>query len=146
LMPLSTFIARATDVANDDLPRPASAKLSADELFNAVLGLDKLSLAGVRGNFMPQIMALPQTAVAAMPKARAASSKKVDIIDILAGKRTVSTTSVSKGIASSLAVPGVAATTNIFSVTVPKGEEKRARVFLERVKAVLEDEPGRLVL
>jgi hypothetical protein len=43
-------------------------------------------------------------------------------------------------------VPGVAATTNIFSVSVPKGDEKRAKVFLERVKIVLEAEPGRLVL
>jgi hypothetical protein len=35
---------------------------------------------------------------------------------------------------------------NVFSVTVPKGDEKRAEVFLERVKSVLESEPGRLVL
>jgi hypothetical protein len=35
---------------------------------------------------------------------------------------------------------------NVFSVTVPKGEEGRARVFLDRVKLVLEEEPGRLVL
>ena len=41
LIPLSTFIARATDVANDDLPRSKFAKESADELFNQVLGLTK---------------------------------------------------------------------------------------------------------
>lgn len=35
---------------------------------------------------------------------------------------------------------------NVFSVRVPKGEEKRARVFLERVKTVLQIEPGRLIL
>jgi hypothetical protein len=29
---------------------------------------------------------------------------------------------------------------------VPKGDEKRGRVFLERVKSVLEVEPGRLVV
>jgi hypothetical protein len=35
---------------------------------------------------------------------------------------------------------------NVFSVTVPVGEEKRARTFLERVKTVLQIEPGKLVL
>jgi hypothetical protein len=29
---------------------------------------------------------------------------------------------------------------------VPKTEERRALVFLERIKVVLENEPGRLVL
>lgn len=137
-MPLSTFIARAADFANDDLPRSKTAKPTADELFNSVLGLDKVLPAGVRGNFMPQITALPETAIATMPR-RAAPSKKTDIIDILTGK---------KGPVKSIqaAMPGVAATTNIFSVSVPKGDEKRAKIFLERVKIVLESEPGRLVL
>jgi pyruvate/2-oxoglutarate dehydrogenase complex dihydrolipoamide acyltransferase (E2) component len=139
LMPLTTFIARAADVANDDLPRSASAKQSPGELFNQILGLDKVSSSGVRGNFMPQITALPPTT---MQQAHAAPAKKADIIDLLTSKKTVSRPK------SSLAgpLPGIAATTNIFSVTVPKSDEKRARVFLERVKSVLEEEPGRLVL
>ncbi len=142
IIPLSTFIARATDVANDDLPRSASAKQSAEELFNQILGLDKISSSGVRGNFMPQITALPSTAVTMMPRAPAAPSKQADIIDFLTSKKTASRQNGS--LPSPL--PGIAATTNIFSVTVPKGDEKRARVFLERVKSVLEEEPGRLVL
>jgi hypothetical protein len=36
--------------------------------------------------------------------------------------------------------------TNLFTLTVPAGEEKRARTFLERMKTVLQVEPGRLVL
>ena len=36
--------------------------------------------------------------------------------------------------------------TNVFSVVAARGEEKRARVFLERVKNVVEGEPGRLIL
>ena len=36
--------------------------------------------------------------------------------------------------------------TNVFSVSAAKGEEKRARVFLERVKTVLQVEPGKLIL
>ena len=35
---------------------------------------------------------------------------------------------------------------NVFSVSVPKGDEKRAQIFLARVKSVLEAEPGRLVV
>lgn len=139
LMPLSTFIARAADVANDDLPRSASAKQSADELFDQILGLDKVSSSGVRGNFMPQITALPPTT---MQQARAVPAKKADIIDLLTSKKTVS--SLKSGLASPL--PGIGTTTNIFSVTVAKDNEKRARIFLERVKTVLEEEPGRLVL
>jgi len=137
-MPLSTFIARAADFANDSLPRSKTAKPTADELFNSVLGLDNVSSAGVRGNFTPQITALPETAIATMPR-RPVPSSKSDVIDILAGKRSL-VKSIYAG------VPGVAATTNIFSVSVPKGDEKRAKVFLERVKIVLEAEPGRLVL
>jgi len=34
----------------------------------------------------------------------------------------------------------------VFSINVPKGDEKRGQVFLERVKTVLEAEPGRLVV
>lgn len=136
-MPLSTFIARATDVANDNLPRSKTQAPTADELFNSVLGLDKLSKSGVRGTFLPQITALSSAA----PKAKLAKSKSVDIIDILSGN--------SKPRASSLAgkpLPGMSGEVNVFSVTVPKGDEKRAEVFLERVKSVLESEPGRLVL
>lgn len=138
-MPLSTFILRASDYANDDLPQSKSYKPSADELFNAVLGLDKVSSNGVRGGFIPQITALPATAIATMPRPQRAAQQS-DIIDLLSGKRTVARK------APAPRIPGVAATTNIFSVSVPKGDERRAQIFLERVKDVLETEPGSLVL
>ncbi|CAG8949414.1 hypothetical protein HYFRA_00005043 [Hymenoscyphus fraxineus] len=136
-MPLSTFIARATDVANDDLPRSKTYKPSSDELFNQVLGLNKISSAGVvRGNFLPQITALPGSAPT---KSTRPAAKSADIIDILSGttRRKIPTYS---------AKPGISASVNVFSVKVPKGDEKRAQVFLDRVKTVLEGEPGRLVL
>lgn len=137
-MPLSTFISRAADVANDELPASATAKPTADELFNQVLGLDKAGPKGSQGFYLPQISALPPTSFVA-PRPSPSAPKKSDIIDILAGKsksaKTVSrmTSGVSTGI-------------NVFSLVVPKAEEKRAKVFLERVKLVLENEPGRLVL
>ncbi|PMD20302.1 hypothetical protein NA56DRAFT_689789 [Hyaloscypha hepaticicola] len=135
-MPLSTFIARATDVANDNLPRSKTQQATADELFNQVLGLNKVAT-GVRGTFLPQITALSGT----VPAAKLPKRKEVDIIDILSGKsRPVSKSLVGRPL------PGLSGEVNVFSVTVPKGDESRAKLFLDRVKMVLEEEPGRLVL
>lgn len=138
-LPLSTFIARALDVANDELPLPKDYKPSADELFNQVLGLDKVGPRGSRGRYNPQISALPPPPAFSQKAFRTA---KPDIYDILAAapahkKKT--------------AVPasrpsGLSAGANVFTLRVPKAEEKRAKVFLERVKVVLEEDPGRLVL
>lgn len=136
-MPLSTFIARATEVANDDLPRSKTAKPTADELFNQVLGLNKIQ-GGVRGAFMPQIQALSPK-----PISQAPAAKKSDILDILSGKSTVKKSKPASAIS---AIPAASTPTNVFSVSVPRGDEKRAKVFLERVKLVLESEPGRLVM
>ncbi|KAI9778852.1 MAG: pyridoxine biosynthesis protein [Candelina submexicana] len=138
-LPLSTFIARAADIANDDLPRLKRAKPSTDELFNQVVGLDKV-LSTSRGSFMPQIIALPRTP---SPSLKQKQSSSADIIDILGGKAAPRMRSA-KPVAGKMAEASSA--NNIFSVSVPKGEEKRARVFLDRVKNVLEAEPGRLVL
>lgn len=139
-LPLSTFVARAAELANEDLPKSKTAKPSADELFNAVLGLDKVSGKKYsRGHFVPQVTALPPTRV---QSTRAPGTKKPDLLDILAGKssaRPVKQRVV--GGAESVVGP-----LNVFSVSVPKGDEKRGRVFLERVKSVLEAEPGRLVV
>jgi hypothetical protein len=136
-MPLSTFINRATDLANDDLPRSKTQAPTADELFDSVLGLSKPINAGVRGTFLPQITALSTAA----PRAKLPRAKTLDLIDILSGQ--------SKPLASSRSgkpLPGLSSEVNVFSVTVPKGDEKRAQIFLGRVKSVLESEPGRLVL
>jgi hypothetical protein len=138
-LPLSTFIARASDVANDNLPRSKSYKPTADELFNEVLGLDNVASSnGFRGSFLPQITALPASSPAEPSRL---PSKNVDIIDILAGKTR--SPKVSFGTKSA---PGLSPAVNVFSVKVPRGDERQAEVFLERVKAVLESEPGRLVL
>ncbi|KAF2815094.1 uncharacterized protein BDZ99DRAFT_408775 [Mytilinidion resinicola] len=141
-LPISTFIARATELANDGLPRSKTAKPSADELFNAVLGLDKVSGPSVsRGYFVPQVTALPPVLLKASKSAP--KKGKSDILDILAGRKSVSR-SVSAPITGG--ATGAVAPVNVFSVSVPKGDERRAQVFLERVKVVLEAEPGRLVL
>ncbi|ROW12785.1 hypothetical protein VMCG_00566 [Cytospora schulzeri] len=138
-VPLSTFVARATEVANDELPFAAGHKPSADELFNQILGLDTVGPKGSRGHYLPQISALPAPASFSQKSFGAA---KPDIFDILAGGP------VKKAAApkASTKAAGLSTGVNVFSLKVPKAEEKRARVFLERVKLVLENEPGRLVL
>ena len=139
-MPLSTFIARATDVANDNLPRSKSYKPTADELFNQILGLDNVASSnGFRGSFLPQITALPGLSPA--PKVSRLPSKGTDLIDILAANSRSARPSFGAKPSS-----GLSNAVNVFSVKVPKGDEKQAEVFLERVKTVLESEPGRLVL
>ncbi|KIV85115.1 hypothetical protein PV11_00850 [Exophiala sideris] len=148
-VPLSTFLARAVDLANDDLPNPKGAKPSADALFNAVLGLDSIPTTS-RGTYLPQIDAFPIAKSSPTRKSSpSAGTKKPDIIDILSGKAVPKRSAQARSLSSG--VPGRTLTTadgalNTFSVTVPKGEEKRARTFLERVKTALQLEPGKLVL
>lgn len=139
-LPVSTFVARAAELANEGLPRSKTAKPTTDELFNAVLGLDKV--AGKRysrGNFVPQVTALPATSL----RITKPTIKKPDILDVLAGKKPVARRSAGPVVGRGDQTVGL---TNVFSVSVPKGDEKRAQVFLERVKSVLEGEPGRLVV
>jgi len=150
-MPLSIFLARAVDQANDALPLPRGAKPSANDLFNAVLGLDSVPTTS-RGTYLPQITALPLSSKSPLgPKSISTRplGKPVDIIDILSGRakaaRSVAGRAMLAGAGPSVAV-GSAGAINIFSLTVPAGEEKRARTFLERMKTVLQVEPGRLVL
>ena len=150
-MPLSTFLSRAVDIANDDLPKPKSAKASSDELFNAVLDLSSVPTTS-RGTYLPQIDALPTTSFAARGPMPRRIVKQPDIFDILSGKARPSTSMSTRRMSADLMSPlgGSITTTggalNIFSVTVPLGEEKRGRTFLERMKTVLQVEPGRLVL
>ncbi|KAJ9643492.1 pre-tRNA nuclear export protein [Coniosporium tulheliwenetii] len=142
-LPLSTFIARASELANDNLPRSKASKPTADELFNAVLGLDKVGKTS-RGHFVPLVTVLPPT-----PLASKTARKTPDIFDILSGKAIPARPAKARAAAPPLAgavPPADLAAINVFSVMAPKGDERRARVFLERVKGILEAEPGRLVL
>jgi hypothetical protein len=143
-LPVSTFIARAIELANEDLPKSKKAP-STEELFDAVLGLDKVFPPPdtSRGTFIPDITPLaPSLQMPVRQNITKRKAKEVDIIDLLAG--------TAKARKTTLAIPSsarpVAGTVNVFSVMTPKGDEKRAMVFLERMKSVLEVEPGRLVM
>ena len=134
-LPLSTFIARASELANEDLPLSKSRTPTAEDLFNAVLGLDQVPRSS-RGKYVPQV-----SGVSPAPVLPAAKEKKGDIIDMLAPK--------AKGRKEkpvSLGSLGVSAGDNVFSVLAKTGEEERATEYLARMKMALEKEPGRLVV
>ncbi|KAL5332966.1 hypothetical protein BJX70DRAFT_382370 [Aspergillus crustosus] len=134
-VPLSTFLARATDLANDDLPRSPNAKLSADEIFDELLGAEPIKAS--RGDYIPDLNLVDVSA-----EARPTKTVKEDLIDYLSGatkKQTPRAVQSDSSYSSESAI-------NIFSLTVPVGEEKRAQTFLERVKTLLTVEPARLVI
>ncbi|KAK3631153.1 pyridoxine biosynthesis protein [Elasticomyces elasticus] len=136
-LPLSTFIARASELANEDLPLAKNRKPTADDLFNSVLGLDKVSSKSSRGHFVPQVTGLAPAPLSI----RTGAAKKSDILDLLTSSK--SKKSAPRVVSGAV---GISAGGNVFSVTAKVGEEKRAAEYLERMKMALEKEPGRLVL
>lgn len=132
-IPLSTFLARATDLANDELPRGAGEKKSQDELFEEILGASELKTS--RGEYVPDLNAVEIEGA----ERQAPKEEEGDIIDFLSGKKSARKTVKGEEIP-------VGSAANVFSLTVPMSEEKRAKVFLERIKTLLQVEPGRLVL
>lgn len=149
-LPLSTFIARAIELANEDLPARAGPPTS-EELFRAVLGLDerrggKGRGKGSRGHFVPQILALPQVGLGlgVAPAVKGPGGGRDALFDEIVAPKGKKGVPAMKEVGLGSAV-GVG-TDNIFALTVGKEDERRARVFLERMKSVLEVDPGRLVL
>ena len=142
-LPLSTFIARASELANEELPR-RSGTPSAEELYDAVLGLDKISKTS-RGSYAPQITNLNGDGRSERNNASAQVPRKQDVYDVLTGRKSSKAKRVNgrETLAADAVSPDI---TNVFSLSAKKGEEKRVRTYLERVKTVLEAEPGRLVL
>ncbi|OQE16821.1 hypothetical protein PENFLA_c026G02815 [Penicillium flavigenum] len=131
-VPLCRFLAVATDLANDDLPRLASSKPSADELFDEVLGAKPINTS--RGDYVPELNAFEA------PKTVRSKPVTEDLIDFLSAKSSKKSAPVAEVESSA----GIAS--NVFSLTVPAGEEVRAKAFLERIKTLLSVEPARLVL
>lgn len=133
-IPLSRFLAVATDLANDDLPRSKSEQPSADELFEEILGAEPINTS--RGDYIPELNAFEAAETLRQPE-----PVEEDIIDFLSAKSHKMTASAAPAVD---VPPGTAS--NVFSLTVPAGEEVRATAFLERIKTLLQIEPARLVL
>ncbi|PHH77066.1 hypothetical protein CDD80_970 [Ophiocordyceps camponoti-rufipedis] len=128
-MPLSTFVHRAANMVNDQLP-PATR--SQADLFDQILGLDKAKRS--RRAYEPELASAP------LPAAPRAEKVAFDIIDELAGsaRRPVQIKHVAQPLPSEDA--------SFLKLVVAKEEGQRARAFLERCKWFLETDPGRLVL
>ncbi|RAH66490.1 putative pyruvate dehydrogenase complex component Pdx1 [Aspergillus aculeatinus CBS 121060] len=139
-VPLSTFLERATDLANEDLPRSVREKPTADELFDELV-LGAAPARTSRGEYFPEFNAEEDAVV--IPKTKSVTE---DIIDILAGSGKAAAKKVVSSVSSVTGAAPAAGAANVFSLTVPVGDEKRAQVFLDRVKSLLTVEPGRLVL
>lgn len=131
-VPVSRFLAIATDLANDDLPRSKTEARSADELFDELLGAEPINTS--RGDYIPELNAFEA------PKFQSQAAEE-DIIDILSAKPGKKAAVPSIPVVED--VRGGAA--NVFSLTVPVGQELRAKEFLERFKTLLQVKPARLI-
>lgn len=140
-VPLSEFLVRATDLANEALPRAKTELPSADELFDEVLGADPVTTS--TGEYIPDLNAVEMEAVQA-GESLPAQEQEEDLLDFLSGN--VSRKSSVQTQAPAPARDDRSSAENVFSLTVPEGEEHRARAFLDRIEALLTVEPGRLVL
>ncbi|PFH59999.1 hypothetical protein XA68_11582 [Ophiocordyceps unilateralis] len=132
-MPLSTFVSRAADIVNGQLSSVARSPPTPADLFDQILGLDKVK--GSRRAYLPQIASMP------LPTAPQPKRVAVDIIDELAGSARKPVAQLKPA---SRPMPSDEA--NVLKLVVAREEGQRARMFLERCKWFLEMDPGRLVL
>lgn len=87
--------------------------------------------------------------IAELSEAAAAEAEDVqteDIIDILSGRASAHAHSSRRGRRESAPAVGENEQTSIFSITVPQAETLRGQAFLERMQAVLEREPEKLLV
>lgn len=142
-VPLSEFLVRATDLANESLPRSKGEQPSADELFDeVVLGADPITTS--QGGYIPDLNAV-EMEEAQMEELQQPAQEE-DLIDFLSGNLSKKPSAASSSRLEESVRDGRSSAENVFSLTVPVGEEKRARAFLDRIESLLTVEPGRLVL
>jgi len=137
-LPLSAFISRATAAANAALP-PKKLPPSADELFNDILGLPNAPRKSSRGSFAPVISPLPSKGIASVE----VGHPEPNIYDVLTGSASARVEAKKVGGPREGIIAGGE---NLLTLKVPSAEEERAKVFLGRVKGLLEQKPGELVL
>jgi len=137
-MSVETFIARATQVCNEGLPRSKNSTLDTDELFDAVLGLNKATNHASGPILIPQI----QSKVFGRSRPTASALSSPDIIDELTSSTRSAAGKMNKATPNAVHGPDF----SLFSVSVPSGDERRAQIFLQRLKTALQVEPNKLVL
>ena len=128
---INSIVMNAVKAANIDLPLPKNYKASSNELFNEILGLSKPATSS-KGNYIPELeQFIPELKSAKKP---VVISRKSDILDLLTA------TKKSKPVAAKTTDPNY----GTLYLKVSKAEEKRANVFLQRLKYLLEDKPEAL--
>jgi hypothetical protein len=128
---LSELIARAVDLANRDLPA-SSRPPTTDELFDEIISGPRRGVRLEDGAFVPAI-----NSAAPLPSI----PQSVDIFDELLSSTPARPSPVLQ------VQPAIShGAVNDFSVLTSSVDRQRATVFLQRMKSVLEVEPGRLVL
>lgn len=144
-LPLSEFIIRASDMANVQLPTYKSTEMSEDELFNSILGIESTKNIGYNtGRYFPIIASTSQLIQKQKKQQR---RKKVDIFDeLISVNSSHKSKSFSDVNVKSSEKDDHASDESMFSVNTKQGDEKRALHYLERIKTLLENEPGRLIL
>jgi hypothetical protein len=140
---LATLLERAVALANARLPAPAPPRAAAspaavlDELIGEGAGRRR-GRAVVDGAFVPEINASSASAVAAAAGARSGTAA-ADVLDEL-----IAPNAWRRAAATRAATAPVGAV-NEFSVVVEERQRVMGTVFLQRMKSLLEVEPGRLV-
>ncbi|KAK2850652.1 hypothetical protein FQN49_005454 [Arthroderma sp. PD_2] len=143
-IPLATFVARAADIANENLPVKPSQKQRSSALFDEILGQNSSAPTHValsRGDYLPEI-ASPAEFYAGSEESqqRVQRQSTDDIIDVLTGRSSPSKRSVNR-----VEESEEDKETSIFSLTIPEQEEARAMAFLEKMQVLLEEEPAQLL-
>ncbi|KAI1978418.1 pyridoxine biosynthesis protein [Ophidiomyces ophidiicola] len=146
-IPLATFVERATEIANDELPvtRCRTGREMADQIFDEIVGIRRSSTneppPTSRGDYFPDIISASDLNSAP----ESLLEPEADIIDILSGK--VSTKNiVRRQQGEKISAAEGDGETSVFSITVPNEEKLRGQAFLARMQVVLEDEPEKLVM
>lgn len=150
-MPVATLLDRATALANRNLPAaaPTTNTMTADDLFDAVLGLPT-SPRPRNGAFVPILESIAPSHSAPATHARSTQPPAVaasrDLFDDILGGPTQRDHPAAPTTWTKDAASDPSSAESVFSVIAPRGEGRRAEAFLSQIKTVLETEPGSLVL
>ncbi|KAM5453938.1 pyridoxine biosynthesis protein [Microsporum audouinii] len=140
-IPLATFVSRAADIANENLPVQPSSKQRSSALFDEILGQRPSASAQMtfsRGDYIPEIVSPAEFYGSEVQQSPRQSAD--DIIYVLTGRSSPKKRTVGRA-----EEADEDKETSIFSLTIPEQEEARAMAFLEKMQVLLEEEPAQLL-
>ncbi|EZF35222.1 hypothetical protein H109_00170 [Trichophyton interdigitale MR816] len=142
-IPLATFVSRAADIANENLPVKPSEKQRSSALFDEILGhrpSASAQMAFSRGDYLPEIVSPSEFYSSSGESQQSLRKSTDDIIDVLTGRSPPSKRNATRTVEAE-----EDRNTSIFSLTIPEHEEARAMAFLEKMQVLLEEEPAQLL-